>query len=71
MRYLICSVALLLCLAGLKWLLSEAFQNFGFSTGMAACLALGFGSIALGFAIDARDRRHFREARQPRRLDHQ
>lgn len=70
MKYIICSAALLACIAGTRWLVDGAFSWWGFSGGavFSVCaLALIF---AIAFAVDAGDRR-LRRAQQPKPLDHQ
>jgi hypothetical protein len=71
MRYLVCSLALLLCLAVLRHAMLYGFEAFGLTGGLIICGLVGGGSIAIGFAIDARDRRRSQEVLPPAPRDHQ
>lgn len=71
MRYLICSLALLLCIGAIRFGLKQGFEQLGFAPGLVICILVGCGFIAIGFAVDARDRRRLRAWQQEAPHDHQ
>ena len=65
MAYFICSAALLLCIAAVKWLGLHSFDAFGFWGGFWFCVAGTATFIAIGFAVDAREARRHQQAPPP------
>ena len=69
-RYFVCSVALALIVWGLQSGLEASYKAWGMGTYAVLCLSLGFGSIAIGFAVDYAAGR-WPKSRRLKQRDHQ
>ena len=57
LRIFVCSVLLILVMAGIGKILHKSFDWFGWWGGFWFCLAFTATMVAIGFAVDAADNR--------------